>query len=113
MPIGDEDWLNMHSYWRSNIVSGLKSQCHQSRRFDPLAWVGCQSGVDKGKLDYFISELFRLTNHVYVNNTYYKSFVGNMTILSAGYWAIINDRGYEPQLWLFILGSGVSLLLDL
>lgn len=103
MPFGDTDWYNMNSYWRSNIVSTLKTNCHQSRRFNPVAWVDCHNNLDKDKLDYFISEFFRLSNNVYYNNTFFRNFAANMTMFSDGYWDRINSGSYENKITLALL----------
>ena len=61
-PYGYDTWFSLHDYWKNNIVSTLKTYWHQSRRFNPVAWVSCNNGLDNTKLTYFVGTLFNLTN---------------------------------------------------
>ena len=61
-PFGYDTWFSLHDYWKNNIVSTLKTYWHQSRRFNPVAWVYWNDGLDNTKLTYFVGTLFNLTN---------------------------------------------------
>lgn len=93
MPYGYDTWLELHDYWKNNIVSKLRKHCHQSRRFNPVAWVSCEEEMDKTKLNYFIGNLFNLTNSVYLNNPTYLDFISTINKFSPKNWAKINS-GY-------------------
>ena len=104
MPLGNDDWYNIHEYWRNNIVSKLKTYWHQSRRFNPIAWVDCQKDLDSEKLNYFVSEIFRLTTHVYGQNDRIYEFIKKANMYSDENWPKINSLAVNNYITWWILG---------
>lgn len=103
MPYGGDSWMELNDYWVSNIVSKLRTHCHQSRRFNPIAWVEWEANMDKTRFDYWIDMLFNLTNHVYFNDEHYFEFISTINMYSPRNWAKINSA----QAWTFITFAGL------
>ena len=93
MPIGSEAWHDMADYWKQNIITKLKSHCHQSRRFNPMAWVDCHQNLNMTKLAIWVDMFYNLTTHVYMNDPdgYYQEYIATVNMFSPRNWKKISS----------------------
>ena len=93
MPIGSEAWHDMADYWKQNIITKLKSHCHQSRRFNPMAWVDCHQNLNMTKLAIWVDMFYNLTTHVYMNDPdgYYQEYIATVNMFSPRNWRKISS----------------------
>ena len=101
MSYGDADWITMHSFWETTIRPSINNTWHQSRRFNPIAWVDCQNGLSESQLAYFADLLYRNTNNAYLEeDTIYSDFIATVSIFSPENWKKI---GYVNNISIILL----------